>query len=63
MSSFTVSVLQTVEHNAYANDPYAKEFGIKISVKLAQVEARVLSPPWVMLIVVVIHTPAGFFGD
>ncbi|KAL1810666.1 hypothetical protein ACET3Z_020731 [Daucus carota] len=39
-------ILQTVEHNAYADDPYAKEFGIKISDKLASVEARVLSPPW-----------------
>ncbi|KAK1371930.1 hypothetical protein POM88_038022 [Heracleum sosnowskyi] len=44
--SSTVSVLQTVKHNAYDNDPYAKEFGIKISDKLASVEARVLSPPW-----------------
>ncbi|KAK4394914.1 protein argonaute 1B [Sesamum angolense] len=39
-------ILQTVHHNAYAEDPYAKEFGIKISEKLAQVEARVLPPPW-----------------
>ncbi|KAL3835297.1 hypothetical protein ACJIZ3_010033 [Penstemon smallii] len=39
-------ILQTVKHNAYAEDPYAKEFGIKISDKLAQVEARVLPPPW-----------------
>ncbi|KAG8378646.1 hypothetical protein BUALT_Bualt07G0007000 [Buddleja alternifolia] len=38
-------ILQTVHHNAYAEDPYAKEFGIKISEKLAQVEARVLPPP------------------
>ncbi|KAK1371926.1 Argonaute 1 [Heracleum sosnowskyi] len=39
-------ILRTVKHNAYDNDPYAKEFGIKISDKLASVEARVLSPPW-----------------
>ncbi|KAL0417318.1 UNVERIFIED_CONTAM: protein argonaute 1 [Sesamum latifolium] len=39
-------ILQTVHHNAYAEDPYAKEFGIKISEKLAQVEARVLPAPW-----------------
>nr|XP_016468232.1 PREDICTED: protein argonaute 1-like isoform X2 [Nicotiana tabacum] len=39
-------ILQTVHHNAYADDPYAKEFGIKISEKLAQVEARVLPAPW-----------------
>ncbi|KAK6148223.1 hypothetical protein DH2020_019135 [Rehmannia glutinosa] len=39
-------ILQTVHHNAYADDPYAKEFGIKISAKLAQVEARVLPAPW-----------------
>lgn len=38
---------QTVKHNAYAEDKYAKEFGIKISDKLAQVEARILPPPWV----------------
>lgn len=39
--------MQTVQHNAYHNDPYAKEFGIKISEKLAQVEARILPAPWV----------------
>ncbi|KAL2533071.1 Protein argonaute 1 [Abeliophyllum distichum] len=39
-------ILQTVHHNAYAEDPYAKEFGIKISEKLAQVEARILPAPW-----------------
>ncbi|MCD7456268.1 argonaute 1B [Datura stramonium] len=38
-------ILETVRHNAYAEDPYAKEFGIKISEKLAQVEARILPPP------------------
>ena len=40
--------MQTVHHNAYADDPYAKEFGIKISEKLASVEARVLPAPWVI---------------
>ncbi|XP_047310197.1 protein argonaute 1-like [Impatiens glandulifera] len=39
-------ILQTVRHNAYAQDPYAKEFGIKISDKLASVEARILPAPW-----------------
>lgn len=39
---------QTVQHNAYDQDPYAKEFGIKISEKLASVEARILPAPWVM---------------
>ncbi|KZV25671.1 protein argonaute 1 [Dorcoceras hygrometricum] len=39
-------ILKTVQHNAYAEDPYAKEFGIKISENLAQVEARVLPAPW-----------------
>ncbi|KAK6794880.1 hypothetical protein RDI58_008333 [Solanum bulbocastanum] len=39
-------ILETVKHNAYAEDKYAKEFGIKISDKLAQVEARILPPPW-----------------
>ncbi|KAL1568351.1 argonaute 1B [Salvia divinorum] len=41
-----LDILRTVSHNAYAADPYAKEFGIKISEKLAQVEARVLPAPW-----------------
>lgn len=39
---------QTVQHNAYDQDPYAKEFGINISEKLASVEARILPAPWVM---------------
>lgn len=39
---------QTIQHNAYDQDPYAKEFGIKISEKLASVEARILPAPWVM---------------
>ncbi|KAL5071646.1 hypothetical protein RYX36_022533 [Vicia faba] len=39
-------ISQTVHHNAYHEDPYAKEFGIKISDKLAQVEARILPAPW-----------------
>lgn len=39
-------ILQTVEHNSYDQDPYAKEFGIKISEKLAHVEARILPAPW-----------------
>ncbi|XP_017223229.1 protein argonaute 10 isoform X2 [Daucus carota subsp. sativus] len=39
-------ILQTVQHNAYDQDPYAKEFGINISEKLASVEARVLPAPW-----------------
>ncbi|KAL5732172.1 argonaute 1B [Ranunculus cassubicifolius] len=38
-------ILQTVKHNAYGSDPYAEEFGIKISDKLALVEARILPPP------------------
>ena len=40
-------ILQTVRHNAYDEDPYAKEFGIRISDKLASIEARILPPPWV----------------
>ncbi|KAF8031015.1 hypothetical protein BT93_D0262 [Corymbia citriodora subsp. variegata] len=39
-------MILTVHHNAYHEDPYAKEFGIKISEKLAQVEARILPAPW-----------------
>lgn len=42
--------VQTVHHNAYHEDPYAKEFGIKISEKLAQVEARILPAPWVLFL-------------
>ncbi|XP_019175527.1 PREDICTED: protein argonaute 1 [Ipomoea nil] len=41
-----LDILRTVEHNAYAQDPYAQEFGIKISERLAQVEARILPAPW-----------------
>ncbi|XP_015883994.1 protein argonaute 1 [Ziziphus jujuba] len=41
-----LDIMQTVQHNAYHEDPYAKEFGIKISEKLAQVEARILPAPW-----------------
>jgi len=36
---------QTVHHNAYSEDPYAQEFGIRIDERLASVEARVLPPP------------------
>ncbi|PIA26674.1 hypothetical protein AQUCO_09100081v1 [Aquilegia coerulea] len=43
-------ILETVRHNAYRNDPYAEEFGIKISDKLAAVEARILPPPWVSML-------------
>ncbi|ONK71129.1 uncharacterized protein A4U43_C04F5010 [Asparagus officinalis] len=39
-------ILRTVSHNNYNNDPYAQEFGIKISERLASVEARILPPPW-----------------
>lgn len=42
-----VYLMQTVSHNAYDDDPYAKEFGIKIDEKLASVEARILPAPWV----------------
>ncbi|XP_024534515.1 protein argonaute PNH1 [Selaginella moellendorffii] len=38
-------ILQTVRHNAYHDDPYAQEFGIRISDKLASVEARILPAP------------------
>ncbi|RLN27559.1 protein argonaute 10 [Panicum miliaceum] len=37
--------VKTVHHNAYFEDPYAQEFGIKIDERLASVEARVLPPP------------------
>ncbi|XWS08907.1 hypothetical protein CRYUN_Cryun40dG0040800 [Craigia yunnanensis] len=38
--------METVQHNAYDQDPFAKEFGIKISEKLASVEVRILPAPW-----------------
>ncbi|MCO5572743.1 hypothetical protein L7F22_026502 [Adiantum nelumboides] len=38
-------ILETVRQNSYAEDPYAREFGIKISDKLAAVEARILPAP------------------
>ncbi|KAF7090396.1 hypothetical protein CFC21_093152 [Triticum aestivum] len=40
-----LDILQTVNHNAYHEDPYAREFGIRIDERLASVEARVLPPP------------------
>ncbi|XP_019099422.1 PREDICTED: protein argonaute 1 isoform X4 [Camelina sativa] len=39
-------ILRTVQLNNYEKDPYAQEFGIKISTSLASVEARILPPPW-----------------
>ncbi|KAJ1431555.1 Ribonuclease H-like superfamily [Sesbania bispinosa] len=39
-------ILRTIQHNAFDQDPYAKEFGIKVSEKLASVEARILPAPW-----------------
>ncbi|MCL7028737.1 hypothetical protein MKW94_019854 [Papaver nudicaule] len=45
-------IMQTVFHNAYHEEPYAKEFGINISDKLAQVEARILPAPWIFTILV-----------
>ncbi|XWS48203.1 hypothetical protein CRYUN_Cryun13aG0053700 [Craigia yunnanensis] len=39
-------IMKTVQHNAYDKDDYATEFGIKISEKLASVEARILPAPW-----------------
>ncbi|RYQ94725.1 hypothetical protein Ahy_B08g089656 isoform G [Arachis hypogaea] len=46
ISRFQFIYKQTIRHNAYDQDPYAKEFGIK-SEKLASVEARILPAPWV----------------
>lgn len=45
---FSFLTFQTVRHNAYHEDPYAKEFGIRISERLASVEARILPAPWVL---------------
>ncbi|KAK1322438.1 Protein argonaute 1B [Acorus calamus] len=39
-------IIRTVRHNAYHEDPYAREFGIRISEELASVEARILPAPW-----------------
>ncbi|KAF6141521.1 hypothetical protein GIB67_012283 [Kingdonia uniflora] len=36
---------KAVHHNDYDEDPYAKEFELKISNKLATIEARILSTP------------------
>jgi len=36
---------QMVKQNAYDKDDYAQEFGIKISDRLASVEARILPAP------------------
>ncbi|WOL05329.1 protein argonaute 1B isoform X2 [Canna indica] len=40
-----LDIIQTVHHNAYDKDPYAREFGIRISKNLASVHARVLPAP------------------
>ncbi|RLN07443.1 hypothetical protein C2845_PM11G20930 [Panicum miliaceum] len=37
--------MEIVKHNAYEKDDYAQEFGIKISDRLASVEARILPAP------------------
>lgn len=39
-------ILQTVHHNSYDQDPYAKEFELNISESMASVEARILPAPW-----------------
>ncbi|XP_057968786.1 protein argonaute PNH1-like isoform X2 [Malania oleifera] len=39
-------ILQTINQNGYAQDPYAKEFSISIDDRLASVQARVLPAPW-----------------
>ncbi|XP_027072355.1 protein argonaute PNH1 [Coffea arabica] len=41
-----LDIMQTIQHNAYKQDPLAKEFGITVDEKLASVEARVLPAPW-----------------
>ncbi|RCV09086.1 hypothetical protein SETIT_1G378700v2 [Setaria italica] len=38
-------IIRMVKHNAYEKDDYAQEFGIKISDRLASVEARILPAP------------------
>ncbi|KAL4352795.1 hypothetical protein GQ457_06G017730 [Hibiscus cannabinus] len=52
-----LDILQTVQQNDYDHDPYAKEFGINISSKLASIEARALPAPWVMLKSLFSHFP------
>ncbi|KAJ4708350.1 Protein argonaute like [Melia azedarach] len=39
-------ILKTALQNGYDQDPYAKEFGIKVDNKLVAIEARVLPAPW-----------------
>ncbi|KAF8681815.1 hypothetical protein HU200_045255 [Digitaria exilis] len=39
------SILEVVNRNNYIHDPYAKEFGIKVTNQLALVDARVLPAP------------------
>ncbi|KAF6158188.1 hypothetical protein GIB67_014982 [Kingdonia uniflora] len=38
-------IVKAVHHNDYDEDPYAKEFGLKISNKLTTIEARILPTP------------------
>ncbi|KAJ7570729.1 hypothetical protein O6H91_01G133100 [Diphasiastrum complanatum] len=40
-----LDIVHTVRQNAYHRDPFATEFGIRISDELASVEARILPPP------------------
>ncbi|KAF4360320.1 hypothetical protein F8388_005732 [Cannabis sativa] len=46
LASLVFGFNYTVEHNSYDQDPYAKEFGIRISEKLAYVQAQILPAPW-----------------
>ena len=41
-----MDILQTVYHNAYHDDPYAKEFGFKIRDRLSSIEAQIFPLPW-----------------
>ena len=40
-----------VMHNNYKEDQYAQEFGIKVMDQLTSVEARILPPPMVVILV------------
>ena len=45
-----------VRHNNYKEDQYAQEFGIKVLDQLTSVEARILPPPMVVILVKTIFT-------
>lgn len=49
-----------VRRNNYNGDKFAKEFGIQVGAELAQVDARILPPPVVITLYVIIVRATRF---